>query len=122
MIGYSLNQMGPWAMKWYIDRGLTIKKTIKFSDDFIIKEKAGTELVVDDITIPMACGRIDIRDGSPFGDEIGVPVMYLEDWAKFGAWLRKFKTNRKWPLERLVKEYEKTNPPIRWWKDEIGEN
>lgn len=119
MISYYLNQMGPWSMKWYTDRGLTEKQTIKFSEDFVIKEKAGTELVVDVCTIQMAAGRIDISDGSPFGDEISVPVMYLEDWKNFGAWLWKFKTKRKWNLDRLVKEYEKTNTPIRWWKDEV---
>lgn len=88
MIHYSTNWMGPINKEW-------------------IKEN-GEE---------WAAGRIDV-----FGDyidetEIGLPMMYIQDWGRFTIWLDKFTTvERVWTLDEIIKEYETTNPKITWWK------
>ena len=43
--------------------------------------------------------------------------MRSEDWKQFDSWLDTFMTDRVWTLNELVVEYEKTNPPIRWYKN-----
>ena len=67
----------------------------------------------------MLLRSIDVADGSPYGDEISVPVMLNSDWCNFGAWLRKVKTDDTWTLKQLVEQYEKTNPKITWWNKDI---
>jgi hypothetical protein len=42
--------------------------------------------------------------------------MHREDFDRFGQWLEKLETKRKWGYNRLISEYEKSNPKIRWWK------
>jgi len=44
--------------------------------------------------------------------------MRSEDWNNFGDWLWDFETDDKWNLKQLVAEYEKSNPKIRWWKEQ----
>ena len=66
-----------------------------------------------------AAGRIDIWDTKePYNDEMGLPVMKVEDWCRFGEWIRVFETDTVWTLKELVAEYEKTNPKITWWKND----
>jgi hypothetical protein len=94
---YSTNWMGPVALWWYEERGLLNDKR--------------------EITEHYSAGRLDVRGGdieSIYGDEIGVPPMRSEDWASFGDWLDDFRTDTMWSLAEIVKEYEKTNPKIRW--------
>lgn len=92
MIHYSSNWMGPINREW-------------------IKEN-GEE---------WATGRIDIFGEGYNGDdvetEIGLPMMYIQDWKRFTKWLDRFETvERVWTLDEIVKEYETTNPKITWWK------
>jgi hypothetical protein len=123
-VRYSTNQMGPWHLDWYRQRGL-IRKVTKV----IEKEtpwcdaKVGDVVEYDEITERYAGGRLDFRNpysDSMYSDEMGVPLMRAEDWRSFGDWLDNFETYDVLTLEQLVNEYEKTNPPIRWWieKDE----
>jgi hypothetical protein len=88
---YSINWMGPINTKW-------------------IKENGSH----------WAAGRIDVYGDEPYPDEIGLAPMHGEDWGRFGRWLDTLKTEDTWPLDRLVREYEKDNPPIRWWVSKGG--
>ena len=97
-IRYSLNWMGPVSVDWYIKRGLTERD----------------ENGYDQITERYSAGRIDVRDGSEYGDEIGVPPMRSEDWHRFSEWLETFETDDVWTLEQLVELYERANPKITW--------
>ena len=63
-----------------------------------------------------SAGRIDVNDGSDYGDEISVPPMRTEDWHRFGEWLETFETDDVWTLEQLVELYERVNPKITWSK------
>ena len=94
MVSYSTNWMGPVNMEW-------IKK---YGDNW-------------------ATGRIDIRGtGEPYGDEMHLPPMDYKDWSRFSEWLDDFYTDYMWTLSAIVKEYEKTNPPITWLnKEEVDE-
>jgi hypothetical protein len=92
--------MGPVALWWYEERGLLNDKR--------------------QITEHYSCGRLDVCGGdieSIYGDEIGVPPMRSEDWVSLGDWLDDFRTDTMWSLAEIVKEYEKTNPKIRWADD-----
>ena len=92
-VRYSTNWMGPINKQWYEERGLELWT--------------------------YAAGRIDCRgeDLGQFGDEIGLPPMYREDWHRFSAWLDTFETDFMWSLEELVELYERNNPKITWAKD-----
>jgi hypothetical protein len=85
--------MGPISKQWYDERGI----------------EAWT----------YAAGRIDCRgeDLGPFGDEISLPPMRVEDWNRFGDWLETFETDFMWSLEELVWLYEQKNPKIEWCKE-----
>lgn len=89
MIHYSTNWMGPINEDW-------IKK---HGDDW-------------------CAGRIDVYGSGPYPDELALPPMKREDWARFSEWLDKLETKEMWTLRMIVWEYEKTNPPIRWLKEE----
>lgn len=90
MIHYSTNWMGPVNNKWIEENGSH-----------------------------WAAGRIDIFGDDVDETEIGLPVMRSEDWFRFTHWLDKFTTvERIWTLDEIVKEYETTNPKIRWFKDD----
>jgi hypothetical protein len=113
--------MGVANINWYIERGLTKKRTITFTEDSLTvkhgKHKPGDTIEVDEPTVYYSCGRLDVRGGnieSIYGDEIGVPPMRSEDWVTFGDWLDTFRTDTMWSLKDIVNEYEKTNPKIRW--------
>lgn len=116
MISYSTNWMGPVNINWYHERGLTetVTKTLTEDSAFTSKKK-GDVFSYTDITERWSGGRIDVYGtGEPYGDELGLPIMHGEDYARFSVWLRKFKTETMWTLNQLVEEYEKTNPKIRW--------
>ena len=85
MISYFLNWMGPFNPCWI--------------------ETYGTQ---------WSAGRIDIDDGSVFGDEMSVPTMLSEDWLKFGNWLNAVETEGTETLAELVKMYEATGEKITW--------
>jgi len=89
MITYSTNWMGPINAKWIKEHG----------DHW-------------------AAGRIDIygTDGA-YPEEMSLPTMHSEDWNRFSDWLDSFQTDEICWLDRLVAEYQKTNPPIRWHKE-----
>ena len=91
-VRYSTNWMGPINKQWYDDRGLELWT--------------------------YSAGRIDCHgeDLGQFGDEIGLPPMYREDWHRFSAWLDTFETDFMWSLEELVELYERNNPKITWAK------
>lgn len=97
-IRYSTNWMGPISIDWYHKRGLTTKDENGYNQ----------------ITESYSAGRIDVRDGSDFGDEIGVPPMKSKDWHLFGEWLETFETDDVWTLDQLVELYERANPKITW--------
>ena len=89
MITYSTNWMGPINAKWIKDHGEH-----------------------------WSAGRIDIYGtDDAYPEEMGLPTMHAEDWNRFSGWLDKFQTDEIWWLDRLVAEYQKTNPPIRWHKE-----
>jgi hypothetical protein len=68
-----------------------------------------------------AAGRIDIYGPWYHPDEYGLPPMHKEDWIKFSDWLDNLKTKHKWSFKRIISEYEKTNPKIRWLrKDSVS--
>jgi hypothetical protein len=89
MISYSTNWMGPINAKWIAEHGEH-----------------------------WSAGRIDIYGtDDAYPEEMGLPTMHTEDWNCFGDWLNSFQTDEIWDLDRLVAEYQKTNPPIRWHKE-----
>jgi hypothetical protein len=111
--------MGPWNEDWYIERGLTRKKTIVLEKDSLISNlKAGDVLEINEITEYYCAGRVDIYGNDPYPDEVSVPPMRSEDWNNFGEWLHTFETDDKWNLKQLVEMYERANPKIRWWKEQ----
>ena len=115
-IRYSTNWMGPVSMNWYEQRGLVETKMITLEEDSTFSGlKAGDQYESKEITTHYSCGRIDIMGtDDPHGDEIGVPPMRSEDWARFGDWLETFETDDVWTLEQLVELYERDNPKITW--------
>jgi hypothetical protein len=122
---YSTNWMGVANLNWYIERGLTKKKTITFTEDSLTvkhgKNKPGDTIEVDEPTVYYSCGRIDVRGGDTdiyYGDEIGVPPMRSEDWGRFSDWLDTVETDFMWTLDQLVEMYERKNPKIRWADNE----
>jgi hypothetical protein len=89
MISYSTNWMGPINAKWIKEHGEH-----------------------------WSAGRIDIYGtDDAYPEEMGLPTMHTEDWNRFSDWLNSFQTDEIWGLDRLVAEYQKTNPPIRWHKE-----
>lgn len=71
-----------------------------------------------------AGGRIDVYGSEEYPDEIGLPIMHVEDYGKFSEWLDNFTSIDMWTLEELVLLFEKqTKIHIRWfytpyWKEE----
>jgi hypothetical protein len=127
-IRYSTNYMGILNNQWYIDRGLTQKRTIVFTEDSLMvkygKQKPGDTLEVDEPTEYYSCGRLDFWNpysDSHYPDEMGVPPMRAEDWNSLSDWLDTFETDKVMTLQEIVTEYEKTNPKIRFWVDVQGE-
>ncbi len=97
MISYSTNWMGPVNINWYHERGLTetVTKTLTEDSAFTAKKK-GDVFSYTDITERWSGGRIDVYGtGEPYGDELGLPIMHGEDYARFSVWLRKFKTENR---------------------------
>jgi hypothetical protein len=41
--------------------------------------------------------------------------MHRDDFVRFGQWLEKLETKRRWGYDRIIKEYERHNPKIRWF-------
>jgi hypothetical protein len=126
-IRYSTNQMGVANLQWYAERGLLQRKTITFTEDSLMVKhgthKAGDEIHGFEPTEYYSCGRLDFwnpYDDSNFPDELGVPPMRSEDWHRFSDWLDEFETDKVMTLQEIVTEYEKTNPPIRFWVDKEG--
>ncbi len=87
MVHYDTNWMGPVSMDWI--------------------EKHGEH---------WAGGRIDIYGPWAYPKEYALPIMHRDDFVRFGEWLEKLETKRRWGYNRLISEYEKSNPKIRWWK------
>ena len=90
MITYYLNWMGPINHDWITTNG-----------DY------------------WSAGRIDISGTDDlYGSELSLSPMNRDDWTRFSEWLWNFRTDEVWNLEQIVGEYEKTNPKIRWFRDE----
>ena len=106
-IRYSTNWMGPISIDWYKQRGLTKPAFIRVLDQ---------DVETVEITEQYSAGRIDVRDGSEYGDEIHLPAMRNEDWHQFSKRLETFETDDVWTLEQLVELYERANPKITWSK------
>lgn len=66
-----------------------------------------------------AGGRIDINGvpNEPYGIEYGLAVMRTEDWVRFSDWLDNLVTQELLTFQEIVDRYERTNPPITWWKE-----
>ena len=97
-VRYSTNWMGPVSTQWYTDRGLDMNKE------------------------PYSAGRLDFwnpNNQSIYSDEMAVPPMRREDWNSFSEWLETFESDGVLSLNEIAAEYEKTNPPIRWWTIEL---
>ena len=122
-VRYSTNWMGPVAMWWYEDRGLTKTVTrILEKDSTLTNKKKGDVVEYQEITEQWAGGRIDIYGtGDPYGDELGLPIMHGEDYNRFSDWLDTFETDDVWTLDQLVEMYERVNPKIRWANDVFKE-
>ena len=121
IIRYTTNQMGPWHLDWYRERGLTKRVTKVLDKDSPFSDKKKGDVVeYDEITEHYAGGRLDFWNpysDSMYPDEMGVPLMRAEDWRSFGDWLNTYETDDVLTLEQLVYVYEQKNPPIRWWKE-----
>ena len=66
-----------------------------------------------------AGGRIDVYGTDiDYPEEIGLPIMYQEDWVRLSVWLDELRTKELLTFEELVAKYEENNPRIRWWNDE----
>ena len=66
-----------------------------------------------------AGGRIDVYGtDSDYPEEIGLPIMYQEDWVRLSVWLDELRTKELLTFEELVAKYEENNPRIRWWNHE----
>jgi hypothetical protein len=124
-IRYTTNQMGPWHLDWYRERGLTKRVTKVLDKDSPFSDKKKGDVVeYDEIIEHYAGGRIDFWNpyvDSMYPDEMGVPLMRAEDWRSFGDWLDTYETDDVLTLEQLVYVYELKNPPIRWWKEKDEE-
>lgn len=107
-IRYSTNWMGPISIDWYRQRGLTKPALIRVLDQ---------DIETVEITESYSAGRIDVNDGSDYGDEISLPPMRSDDWHTFSEWLETFETDDVWTLDQLVELYERANPKIRWSKE-----
>lgn len=115
MIRYSTNFMGPIAIQWFRDRGLTRE----VSHTFIHGPKAGETSVIDEIIEQYAGGRIDVYNLNPeeYHDgrtEYEVAPMHAEDWARFSHWLDHHVTQELWTLDELIQGYHTHNTEIRW--------
>jgi len=91
-IRYSSNWMGPVSLNWYKDRGLNweTERRLDFYNPTI---------------------------DSHYSDEMAVPPMKSEDWHRLSEWLDTFSSETVLTLAEIVEQYEKTNSPIRWWKE-----
>ena len=117
-VRYSTNWMGPATVQWYRSRGLVRVETHTQEEDCkFTNREAGDQYDLEVITQRYSCGRIDVMGtGDPHGEEIAVPAMTSEDWARFGNWLDTFETDDVWTLAQLVELYERANPKITWAK------
>jgi hypothetical protein len=127
-VRYSTNWMGVANNVWYAERGLMKRKTITLHEDSLMvkhgNHKPGDTIEVFEPTEYYSCGRLDFwnpYENSMYPDELGVPPMRAEDWNSFGDWLDTFETDKVMTLQELVTEYERTNPPIRFWHNIEGE-
>ena len=63
-----------------------------------------------------AGGRIDVYGNGDYPDEIGLPIMHVDDYGHFSEWLDSFTSIDMWTLEELVRLFEKqTKATIRWF-------
>ena len=117
MVYYSTNWMGPIATRWYEERNIP----------FVWKKTSGKTIPVieyKEFLESYSGGRIDIyglSEEEHWGgkSEYGLDVMKTEDWNRFSDFLDDLETEELVSLEYLFELYERDNPPIRWWKDEV---
>lgn len=122
-IRYSTNWMGPVALSWYRDRGLTktVTKTLEKDSPFTDR-KSGDVVTYDEITEHYCCGRIDIRGtdggGNWIHDEHGLEPMKAKDWNELSDWLDTVETDFVWSKRDLISNYERfIGRPIEWWEE-----
>jgi hypothetical protein len=118
--------MGPGAMTWYEERGLTKYVWKKVESEYVANMRTmdiGESYMIEEVTTNYSAGRIDIRDSSKEGydgwSEYAVPPMRSEDWAILSKWLWELETTEVWDYEMLISifEGEVLDREIRWWKE-----
>jgi len=88
-VRYRCNWMGPVNLKW----------TKKNGDDW-------------------SAGRLDTNYGSPYCEEIGVPIMKTVDWYALSIWLDTYKTYGIKTLDHIVHDFEtQTGRTITWFTE-----
>lgn len=65
-------------------------------------------------------GRIDIHHPSfQYNEETELPIMYNEDYNRFGAWLMDFASEEQMSFAELRAAYEKNNPRLRLFNEVV---
>lgn len=131
MISYSTNFMGPIALWWYRERGLTEMAEVAVESK-ILAEVYGVEpgdTVTQEVVTEYWCGgRIDIYgldETEYYGgrSEYSLPIMDGESWNRFSDWLDEYETVELKTYEQLLSAFEAdTDHQIRWAHEEFGEN
>ncbi len=63
-------------------------------------------------------GRIDIEDGSDYGNEYSMPIVRASTWYKLQEWLDDTSTDDVVPLQHLLKAFGAEVPwTIEWFKE-----
>lgn len=111
MITYSVNWMGPINKEWIERHGsywsggrIDIREHVSFDH---LSEEEFDHLPEDEY--------YSMFELSPWGEEYGLPIMHSDDWFSFGKWLREYKTEKLVPYAKIIADYEKDNPTIRWF-------
>ena len=81
---YNTNCMGPYGLWWYEEN--KIPYTIKISNNKFTNFQDHEQKVYEQ----WYGGRIDVYSGSGYPDELGLPIMSGESYARFSRWLLNF--------------------------------
>lgn len=115
MVTYFLNWMGPVSHRWYEDNNIPYTEEEKFN------RITGKVFQLRTYETEYGAGRVDIRDASPFGSELGVPVMDMRSWGRFSHYLANLKTtDAPRDLAELVLWFEQdTGETINWFVEKF---
>ncbi|ATS94036.1 hypothetical protein P13BB106kb_p052 [Pectobacterium phage DU_PP_V] len=111
MVTYFLNWMGPVSNRWYEENNIPYTEEEKFNSIL------GEVVKIRTYETKYGAGRVDIHDASPFGSELGVPLMDMQSWNRLGHYLANLKTtDAPRNLAELVNWYEQdTGETINWF-------